>query len=75
MFVYNLTHLHIFLHYYQHFVGGQGPTADHPDPLRADGIQVHHRPSPTIRHQTFKRKKTSAYFNSICYQVTQFVTI
>lgn len=56
----------LLLNYLQHFVGGNGPTVEFPDPLQADGSAV--RPTRPLRKRTStftesnpvsKKKKTS----------------
>lgn len=38
------------MNYVQHFVGGNGPTVEFPDPLQADGSAV--RPTRPLRKRT-----------------------
>lgn len=63
---YGLSFRSTLLNYIQHFVGGNGPTVEFPDPLQADGSAV--RPTRPLRKRTStftesnpvsKKKKTS----------------
>ena len=72
--IFNIMHCFVIIHIFQHFVGGNGPSENYPDPIQADGSRTMPVRKLPVKRASSQQSETCQYKYKCLHLEEDFTT-